>query len=1821
MNKLSYNNIKRYVKKHKKAITIIVIMLIFLSILATTVFIIRDEQNKYNNTLLLTLNMLYINNNQNNEVIDYINEKGYGSFYINNNWIKDNNIFYEGSYIICQLDISSYAPNVTISHIPNIWTFKNVTGTYSSITFVDENNEIKVNGISGTVYVFFYLHKNYPYIGWADQSGKQGWAAHRGSVASNGRTLSWTTDTYSSSLKTTYLYLDGSNNRAWYSSWAGGVYSDPSSASTAFDPVKYDQVRYSDNNRAHFSAHDYGGGQSNIQKYRFYLYPYMTGQNSLYDVYIHWEGYAVEQYSFNWATRDLWHRDDGGWKVWASFGSSEGSRGKTFGPSTNWAYLLDGYYLWWGARSACNWVYNLWLVQSWDDQYTDYVYVRVRYTQTISDYDYIDKPLNNIDVGMYNTLLIRAKSSTSTSFNVYLGSGGNKEYKSLGSISPTTSYQTFVKTIDSSFYCDNIRFKTQGQGSSYDNKNLEIDYIILCSGHPTGVLAYKGNPIHGDFEDGSYAGWTGVQWLETSSPYEGSYAIAGNSSNPIITAPTNSLQGAKFVHFAINSWGHNDIRVDLYDGSSWVQKLILRADSNYDFKWRTAYLDCEGYYNIRFVNLGSSTFYVDNVKAYVEELNFSGDDSDGTLTSINIEGTVLDIDGFDNPYSSGSCIVEFYEGGTYKTQVSVSGTFSQSISYTHTQNAYTLRTYYNKPDNTKYFDTIYTCHWLDVYSIDYGVYGGITNNTWSDPNTLRTITFYAKWNGGSNLVDTTFTSSDWGDFIDSKSITTPSVLGDKNYATVYAIETSDSTYDFSLKHTGITPSIHIDRIEVYDGGVSDDRCNVGSNQIFWFKLRYENNTTEINGNGSWTISFLQGNPIWNSTTFRWERQDSMATVGAIADSVSTVTDNLHGIQTINDNVGSKIIIWDRIKITNMWNDDNRRDIGTTATLYVTAVLEYDNQPIDGSDNLSLQGASCIWDNINNWWYRTDSSAVVQSITYDSVTATENTYNITVVNMNGKSTTVIWDKINVTLFNVDDSRIDVNTNGIWYASIIYAYDGTSLSGTVTSLLGSMTWNGSYWIYSEVNPNVIAKTNNITSITDSLYGLTVFDNSSILPQTIIWDKVIITDFGTDDSRIDINSGGTWYGNAKYAYDNTQFTGSISLNVGTMTWNGTMFIYQHVENIVTDVTAYITGITDSSYDLTVYDNSSLSPQTIIWDKIVVTMFNVEDERIPINTNGIWYTKVLYAYDMTELQGTVTSSEGPMTYNGTYWTYSESQPNVIAITNYIIFSTDTLYGLTVFDNSSISGKTIIWDRIIETIFDVSDNHCDIGTTQTIYITAKYEYDDTPFISGNIILNHGTMTYNGTHWVMNDNEPTVISKTYNVISVNDSLYNITAFYFTSTPTIIWDKVIITQFDIEDNRIDINSNGIWYANAKYAYDNTQFNGTISLNLGIMNWNGSLFVYQHIENIVTDKTAYITGITDNEYGLTVYDNSSVTNKTIIWDKIVVTMFNVEDERIPINTNGIWYTKLIYAYDNTELQGTVMSSEGVMVYNGSYWKYTESHSDPTSVTNYVLHATDSLYGLTAFDNSSVSGKTIIWDALEITIQMNGVSKDPIFTVYVKRLYDNSSVTNGTVWITFDIGTWSNDTNSTGYSTIHCTGGVLYDTETVYFDVYDYDYDIILNTTGLFEAKVITFNGSIEQIDEDTFRLTLNIKMNAIFDTTDVTLNNMFVGIKIYEDGNLIYENQSAYYNFSSDTLYILVKNVDIQLDSGEYLIVIELRQFTHSSWLYSTLNFHITWIIPSEGFIPLITVNQYTNILLVIIVMYISVIAYALYKNDKLVIIKT
>jgi len=392
----------------------------------------------------------------------------------------------------------------------------------------------------------------------------------------------------------------------------------------------------------------------------------------------------------------------------------------------------------------------------------------------------------------------------------------------------------------------------------------------------------------------------------------------------------------------------------------------------------------------------------------------------------------------------------------------------------------------------------------------------------------------------------------------------------------------------------------------------------------------------------------------------------------------------------------------------------------------------------------------------------------------------------------------------------------------------------------------------------------------SIDRIYFGDTRLDFQQNVPDpTIIFDKVLIH-ISTLNPRIGVNTEAPLIVEAKYASDDSPFSGKIYYNYDSLASD-------HVGKRVYKVKKII----DKQYSVTKFDTNSVE---IIYDRIDI-LLTTSEKRLDLGTEADIKCTATYSYDNTEFKGSIELNDTLI--KNTIGKYSFTVSSI----------KDDTYNIESFKANIID---IIYDIIIINL-TTTNSRINVGDTANISYSSYYASDSEPFI--------GTIELNNKNFVRTK----VSDQIYQVENIKDNKYNLIS--FTSDKLkIIWDIVHI-NLSTEDDRINVGDEAKIAWNGYYEYDKSDFktSGRIILNS-----------YNFSRNHVGDFRYEVKEIIDDKYNLTRFNAKPLT---IIWDEVDIEIF-FENQRLEAGIEAKPTFIAEYKYDHTPFEGKILLNDTLL-----------------------------------------------------------------------------------------------------------------------------------------------------------------------------------------------------------------------------------------------------------------------------------------------------
>jgi hypothetical protein len=344
-------------------------------------------------------------------------------------------------------------------------------------------------------------------------------------------------------------------------------------------------------------------------------------------------------------------------------------------------------------------------------------------------------------------------------------------------------------------------------------------------------------------------------------------------------------------------------------------------------------------------------------------------------------------------------------------------------------------------------------------------------------------------------------------------------------------------------------------------------------------------TVTIDGNST---TYSGGSGIWyfgqNSSIVQTRTYDNVAMSG-----------DTHGINVVNQNGQSHAQTWDRVRAISLVASPIHAEISADVTFQVIAEYESDNTPFElgtmtlGGDidmTYYAMGGPGIWQGTHN-------HSSVSGQTYSSIVLSG--ADVTIVNMNGKSATVIWDRLKVTGLYANTTTPATGDYVLLNATVVWEYNSTAVtSGTAFMLENlTLTWNGttSAWETTDHRDYPAAMTyNSMTGTADGIDLWNLDGWSVVVTWNVTATSVTIT--------VVINYGWTVIGyNITLGYSGVYYPNGDPWS-GAATFNTTGSTLYPTYDTAGNRTFAVVSITDPLYGL---EDFTFNYVWCVWDSVV--------------------------------------------------------------------------------------------------------------------------------------------------------------------------------------------------------------------------------------------------------------------------------------------------------------------------------------------------------------------------------------------------------------------------------------------------------------------------------------------------------------------------------------------------------------------------------------------------------------------------------------------
>jgi len=690
----------------------------------------------------------------------------------------------------------------------------------------------------------------------------------------------------------------------------------------------------------------------------------------------------------------------------------------------------------------------------------------------------------------------------------------------------------------------------------------------------------------------------------------------------------------------------------------------------------------------------------------------------------------------------------------------------------------------------------------------------------------------------------------------------------------------------------------------------------------------------------------------------------------------------------------------------------------------------------------------------------------------------------------------------------------------YCSISSTSADSSYSGYQWTLYFKLTFA---WSYPDENLHSIK----VYTVDDAgAIGTNTSTNKYYVENDLIFSGLTVNDYRVNPSQTLTFSGIIYYQGTSITPPNGNY--NVKIKLAGVQKGSTYTTLVSGAFSISDVTAESTV---ASYSYTVessYMASAGSFPAVIVDRIKVSSYTVSDSRANINDNVNIDATLVYEYDSTAVTtGTITINGDSATHigSGVYRTPKTSS-TVTSVTYNTVAGSESTYGLNTVNQNSKS-TTVIWDRIQYVTGGVSDSRADVGSTQTIWYTAKYEYDNVAFdnTKGTFTIGGSAATWSlvNSRWELSVTGPSAPQLVNYAPGHTDTTYGITASNnVAGIQSIIWDRLEVYGYGTSDDRADVSSGVDYWWKLRYDYDDVVFDsskGTVTIGGSAATWDAINNRWHRTVTLPLTPQSYSLSadFADTTYGLTA--RAGVTSQSVIADRLELFYVGFDDSRVNVGSAVEVRFKVRYDYDDVvfdNTKGTVNIEGGVATWDATngWWERSIVQSFSVGSNLYDvddLTFTDSMYGLTA--KTGTASGSVITDRIKITGMGNDDGRRDVGTIgtfwaTATLEYDNHVLGSGDSLAIKGISmTWSainsrfeaTDSRST-------VGAVTYNTFTSGNEV---TYGITAGTMAGYSTTIIWDRFEFVSISVDDSRIsvgsTFELRYKIRYDYDDVAFDS--------------------------------------------------------------------------------------------------------------------
>ncbi|MGY5881469.1 MAG: hypothetical protein RTV31_14550, partial [Candidatus Thorarchaeota archaeon] len=924
--------------------------------------------------------------------------------------------------------------------------------------------------------------------------------------------------------------------------------------------------------------------------------------------------------------------------------------------------------------------------------------------------------------------------------------------------------------------------------------------------------------------------------------------------------------------------------------------------------------------------------------------------------------------------------------------------------------------------------------------------------------------------------------------------------------------------------------------------------------------------------------------------YRWYYAEVSSVVDKIGYRILSASESGFGLTGWVQTASNVSIIWDLIVVRSYYAADARTNVSDFVDIDVLLEYEFDDSfVVDGTVLINSISASYQGSGI---WRISETRSSVVSVLYNAVSCSGNTHNITNVNQNGESISIIWDRIIVNSYTVIDSRVNINAVVNIDVTLTYEFDDDPVTDGTVSINGfSAAPQGSgVWRISQSQGSVQSVSFDTVVCYGNTYGIAVVNQDS-QSQDVIWDQVVVQSYTILDSRINVDDSANIDFLLHYGYDDADVTnGLVTINGITATHQGSgVWRIGDTKSSVQLVNYNTVVCSGNSHGISSVDQNGQA-ETIIWDQIIVRSYSVDDDRVNLDTVVVINVTLEYEYDSSSVvNGVVIIQSVSSTHveNG-IWQISMSKSSVQMVTLDTVVCSGNTLGISSVNQNSQS-QNVIWDRIRILTTTVDESRLNKDATATIMVTAELEYDNHPLGSGDTLyLDDSVLTWDDANswFYLEVSQSTVGLWNYyvNTTGVAEADFGISLVTIGGlSQDVIWDQIVVIGYQVLDTRVNIDDSVNIDVILEFKYDSTDVEtGSVSIDgIGALNQGGGVWRISVAESAVGQNTYTTVICSGNAHSITTVDQNGQST-SVIWDQINVRSLIASDERDSIGATITVSITLEYEHDDSDVtDGSVLVNSIPFTYTGSngVWSTNRLQNSVTFEDYDLTVVSGNEYDISLVDQNGQSLR-IIWDRITIlstTVDFTRLNTDAIATIMVtaELEYDHHALGSGdTLVIDGSIMTW---------------GGSYFYLEVTQSTVGLWNYYV--NNTGAAETDYgisqVNTAGISQDVIWDQLSITINPDDTSVYDYDSVSFT---LDVEFSYDSTPcttyvleIYRNNTYWKSFTTlNVSQFIDSNIDLTYNYSTFIVISESAL---GITVFTTNVAEVTWSTPTN-FAPII-----------------------------------